>query len=57
MNKILLSPSQDDSYDVFPELDGKLEFNGINDRLGYYFNEYSSEQLRKFSFKDIRSLV
>lgn len=43
MNMILLKPSQEDTYNVFPGLEGKLNFT---DEIGYYSNEIV---LKKFT--------
>lgn len=53
MNKILLQPSKEDNYKVFPELKDQLEFTDPNGRIGYYFNAFSKNQLQKFTLEDI----
>ena len=50
MNKILLQPSNEDSYKIFPELKDRLEFTNPSDKIGYYFNAFSKNQLQKFTF-------
>lgn len=53
-NKILLCPSNKDSYKVFPDLKDKLSFADLNERLGYYF---SYGNLTKFLFDELKPFV